>query len=154
MMSLNALDAPMRYGVVGDCRGATILDPGIESMVGGVLLRRGAVFDCPLTGDIEGTTRVVLNATLHNAGTPDVHGRLFGTTTFFVTSFFGRTDLSGTFEGPFNSSLAAIQSGEAMVTRHGTGDFLGLVMHGVAVSDPPGSANEVESGELVGREQP
>lgn len=149
-----ASDEPASYQVTGDCSGATIVDPGSVSTVDGVLIRRGTVFDCPLTGDIEGVARVVLNATLHNPGTPDAEGRLFGTTTFLVTSYFGRTDLSGTFEGPFNASLDEIRFGEANTTRHGTGDFQGLVLKGVAVENPPGSGTEIETGQVLGISEP
>src|SRR5438132_14219094 len=108
--------AEATYSVIGDCARATVIDPGNVKNVAGMLIQRGTVFDCPLTGDIEGVARVVLNLTLRNAGTPQVQGRVFGQTIFLVTKFFGRTDLSGTFEGPFNGSLEATQprpTGEA-----------------------------------------
>ena len=108
----------------------------------------------PLTGDIEGVARVVLNLTLRNVGTPQVEGRVFGETIFLVTKFFGRTDLTGTFEGPFNGSLEEVRFGAATTKRRGTGDFQGLVLHGVAVQNPPGSGTEVENGRIVGRDEP
>src|SRR5438270_544394 len=66
--------------------------------------------------DIEGVARVVLNLTLRNVGTPQVEGRVFGETTFLVTKFFGRTDLTGTFEGSFNGSLDKVRFGAAKIT--------------------------------------
>ncbi|HYT05807.1 MAG TPA: hypothetical protein VEM13_13105 [Gemmatimonadales bacterium] len=141
------------YQVIGDCSRATIVDPGTVNTVDGVLIQRGTIFDCPLTGDIQGVARVVLNLTLHDPRTPQVAGRVFGMTTFLVTSFFGRTDLSGTFEGPFNSTLAEVRFGAAKTTRHGSGDFQGLVLHGVAVENPPGSGTEVETGRIVGDDE-
>lgn len=146
--------AAASYSVTGDCARATVIDPGRVKNVAGMLIQRGTVFDCPLTGDIEGVARIVLNLTLRNVGTPQVEGRVFGKTIFLVTSFFGRTDLSGTFEGPFNGSLEEVRFGAAKTTRHGTGDFQGLVLHGVAVQDPPGSGTEVENGRIVGRGEP
>ncbi len=141
------------YSVVGDCARATVIDPGSVTNVAGMLIQRGTVFDCPLTGDIEGVARVVLNLTLRNAGTPQVEGRVFGQTIFLVTKFFDRTDLTGTFEGPFNGSLEEVRFGAATTNRRGTGDFDGLVLHGVAVQNPPGSGTEVENGRIVGRDQ-
>lgn len=146
--------AEASYSVIGDCARATIIDPGTVTNVGGMLIQRGTVFDCPLTGDIEGVARVVLNLTLRNVGTPQVEGRVFGETIFQVTKFFGRTDLNGTFEGPFNGSLAEVRFGAANTRREGTGDFEGLVMHGVAVQNPPGSGTEVENGRIVGGDEP
>ena len=145
---------PRSYQVVGDCSQATIVDPGSATTVDGMLIQRGTIFDCPLTGDIEGVARVVLNLTLKNVGTPQVEGRVFGKTTFLVTKFFGTSDLSGTFEGPFNASLAEVRFGEATTTRHGTGDFQGLALHGVAVQNPPGSGTEDEHGKIVGKKRP
>jgi len=142
------------YSVIGDCARATVIDPGSVTNVAGMLIQRGTVFDCPLTGDIEGVARVVLNLTLRNVGTPQVEGRVFGETTFLVTKFFGRTDLTGTFEGPFNGSLEEVRFGAATTNRRGTGDFQGLVLHGVAVQNPPGSGTEVENGRIVGRDEP
>lgn len=142
------------YSVTGDCAHATIIDPGSVTNVGDMLIQRGTVFECPLTGDIAGVARVVLNLTLQNVGTPQVEGRVFGKTIFLVTSFFGRTDLTGTFEGPFNSSLEEVRFGAASTNRHGTGDFQGLVLHGVAVQSPPGSNIEVENGRVVGSDEP
>lgn len=147
-----ALTAGVSYSVIGDCSQATIIDPGSVRKSDGVLIQRGTVFDCPLTGDIEGVARVVLNLTLKNVGTPQVEGRVFGKTIFLVSKFFGRTDLTGTFEGPFNTSLEDVRFGEAKVRRRGTGDFQGLVLHGVAVQNPPGSGTEVENGRMVGHE--
>jgi len=146
--------ADASYSVIGDCARATVIDPGDVKNVAGMLIQRGTVFDCPLTGDIEGVARVVLNLTLRNAGTPQVEGRVFGRTIFLVTKFFGRTDLSGTFEGPFNGSLEDVRFGAATTNRRGTGDFQGLVLHGVAVQNPPGSGTEVENGQIVGRDEP
>jgi len=142
------------YQVIGDCSRATVVDPGSARTVDGMLIQRGTIFDCPLTGDIEGVARVVLNLTLRNPGTPQVEGRVFGKTILLVTKFFGNADLSGTFEGPFNSSLADVRFGEAKTNRHGTGDFQGLVLHGVAVQNPPGSGTEVESGQIFGNGGP
>src|SRR5213596_2088969 len=147
-----AAEAP--YSVIGDCARATVIDPGTVSNVAGMLIQRGTVFDCPLTGDIEGVARVVLNLTLRNVGTPQVEGRVFGESIFLVTKFFGRTDLNGTFEGPFNGSLEEVRFGAAKTNRHGTGDFAGLVLHGVAVQNPPGSGTEVENGRVVGGDEP
>ena len=153
-LSLDAAAAGAPYSVIGDCAQATIIDPGSVRNAGGILIQRGTVFECPLTGDIEGVARVVLNLTLRNAGTPQVEGRVFGETIFVVTKFFGRTDLNGTFEGPFDTSLEEVRFGSAMTRRHGTGDFTGMVLHGVAVQNPPGSGTEVETGRMVGREAP
>jgi len=152
--SESAPAAEASYSVIGDCARATVIDPGNVKNVAGMLIQRGTVFDCPLTGDIEGVARVVLNLTLRNAGTPQVEGRVFGQTIFLVTKFFGRTDLSGTFEGPFNRSLEEVRFGAATTNRRGTGDFQGLVLHGVAVQNPPGSGTEVENGRIVGRDEP
>jgi len=146
--------AEATYSVIGDCARATVIDPGTVSNVAGMLIQRGTVFDCPLTGDIEGVARVVLNLTLRNVGTPQVEGRVFGESIFLVNKFFGRTDLNGTFEGPFNGSLEEVRFGAANTNRHGTGDFAGLVLHGVAVQNPPGSGTEVENGRVVGGDQP
>ncbi len=153
-LSLDAAAAGAPYSVIGDCAQATIIDPGSVRNAGGILIQRGTVFDCPLTGDIEGVARVVLNLTLRNVGTPQVEGRVFGETIFLVTKFFGRTDLNGTFEGPFDTSLEEVRFDSAMTRRHGTGDFTGMVLHGVAVQNPPGSGTEVETGRIVGREAP
>ena len=152
--SESAPAAEASYSVIGDCARATVIDPGNVKNVAGMLIQRGTVFDCPLTGDIEGVARVVLNLTLRNAGTPQVEGRVFGQTIFLVTKFFGRSDLSGTFEGPFNGSLEEVRFGAATTNRRGTGDFQGLVLHGVAVQNPPGSGTEVENGRIVGRDEP
>ena len=155
LFSANTASAePASYQVIGDCSRATVVDPGSARTVDGMLIQRGTIFECPLTGDIEGVVRVVLNLTLSNPGTPQVEGRVFGKTIFLVTKFFGQTDLSGTFEGPFNSSLAEVRFGEAQTSRHGTGDFQGLVLHGVAVQNPPGSGTEVESGQMLGNREP
>jgi len=154
LSSESAPAAGASYSVIGDCARATVIDPGNVKNVAGKLIQRGTVFDCPLTGDIEGVARVVLNLTLRNAGTPQVEGRVFGQTIFLVTKFFGRTDLSGTFEGPFNGSLEEVRFGAATTNRRGTGDFHGLVLHGVAVQNPPGSGTEVENGRIVGRDEP
>jgi len=145
---------PASYTVIGDCSRATIIDQGSVRTVDGRLIQRGTIFECPLTGDIEGVARVVLSLTLSNPGTPQVEGRVFGKTIFLVTKFFGKTDLSGTFEGPFNGSLAEVRFGEAKTSRRGTGDFQGLVLHGVAMQNPPGSGTEVESGQIVGNRGP
>jgi hypothetical protein len=153
-LSLDAAAAGVPYSVIGDCAQATIIDPGSVRNSDGMLIQRGTVFDCPLTGDIEGVARVVLNLTLRNVGTPQVEGRVFGETTFLVTTFFGRTDLNGTFEGPFDASLEEVRFGTANTRRHGTGDFSGMVLQGVAVENPPGSGTEVENGRIVGREEP
>jgi hypothetical protein len=153
-LSLDAAAAGAPYSVIGDCAQATITDPGSMRNADGMLIQRGTVFDCPLTGDIEGVARVVLNLTLRNVGTPQVEGRVFGKTIFLVTKFFGRTDLTGTFEGPFNTSLQEVRFGSARTRRHGTGDFRGMVLHGVAVQNPPGSGTEVETGRMVGRQAP
>lgn len=149
-----AFAASRSYQVTGDCSRATNFDPGTADTIGGILIQRGATFDCPLTGDIEGTAHIVLNLTLKNFGTPDVEGQVFGTTTLLVTTFFGRTGLSGTFEGSFNTSLADVRFGEARTSYHGTGDFEGLVLRGVAVQNPPGSGTEVENGTIVGNADP
>ena len=154
LSSESAPAAEASYSVIGDCARATVIDPGNVKNVASMLIQRGTVFDCPLTGDIEGVARVVLNLTLRNAGTPQVEGRVFGQTIFLVTKFFGRTDLSGTFEGPFNGSLQEVRFGAATTNRRGTGDFQGLVLHGVAVQNPPGSGTEVENGRIVGRDEP
>ena len=154
LSSESAPAAEASYSVIGDCARATVINPGNVKNVGGMLIQRGTVFDCPLTGDIEGVARVVLNLTLRNVGTPQVKGRVFGQTIFLVTKFFGRTDLSGTFEGPFNGSLEDVRFGAATTNRRGTGDFQGLVLHGVAVQNPPGSGTEVENGRIVGRDEP
>ncbi len=146
--------AEASYSVIGDCARATMIDPGSVTNVADMLIQRGTVFDCPLTGDIEGVARVVLNLTLRNVGTPEVEGRVFGETSFLVTKFFGRTDLNGTFVGPFNGSLEEVRFGAANTRREGTGDFQGLVLHGVAVQNPPGSGTEVENGQIVGRHEP
>ncbi len=106
--------AEATYSVIGDCARATVIDPGTVSNVAGMLIQRGTVFDCPLTGD----------------------------------------DLNGTFEGPFNGSLEEVRFGAAKTNRHGTGDFAGLVLHGVAVQNPPGSGTEVENGRVVGGDEP
>src|SRR5207247_9958389 len=79
---------------------------------------------------------------------------VFGQTILLVTKFVGRTDLSGTFEGPFNGSLEEVRFGAATTHRRGTGDFQGLVLHGVAVQNPPGSGTEAENGRIVGRDEP
>ena len=152
--SLDAAAAGAPYSVIGDCAQATIIDPGSVRNADGMLIQRGTVFECPLTGDIEGIARVVLNLTLRNVGTPQVEGRVFGETIFLVTKFFGRTDLNGTFEGSFDTSLEEVRFGSAGTRRHGTGDFTGMVLHGVAVQNPPGSGTEVETGRMVGREAP
>src|SRR5437660_8787816 len=146
--------ADASYSVIGDCARATVIDPGIVTNVAGMLIQRGTVFECPLTGDIEGVARVVLNLTLRNVGPPQVEGRVFGESIFLVTKFFGRPDLNGTFEGPFNGSLEEVRFGAAKTNRHGTGDFAGLVLHGVAVQNPPGSGTEVENGRVVGGDEP
>ncbi len=153
-LSLDAAAVGAPYSVIGDCAQATIIDPGSVGNADGMLIQRGTVFDCPLTGDIEGVARVVLNLTLRNVGTPQVEGRVFGETIFLVTKFFGRTDLNGTFEGSFDTSLEEVRFGSAGTRRHGTGDFTGMVLHGVAVQNPPGSGTEVETGRMVGREAP
>ena len=153
-LSLDPAAAGTSYSVIGDCAQATIIDPGSVKNVDAMMIQRGTVFDCPLTGDIEGVARVVLNLTLRNVGTPQVEGRVFGETTFLVTKFFGRTDLTGTFEGPFNTTLEEVRFGSARTRRRGTGDFRGIVLHGVAVQNPPGSGTEVENGRMVGRGEP
>ena len=153
-LSLDPAATGTSYSVIGDCAQATIIDPGSVKNVDAMMIQRGTVFDCPLTGDIEGVARVVLNLTLRNVGTPQVEGRVFGETTFLVTKFFGRTDLTGTFEGPFNTTLEEVRFGSARTRRRGTGDFRGIVLHGVAVQNPPGSGTEVENGRMVGRGEP
>src|SRR5256884_4692207 len=146
--------ADASYSVIGDCARATVIDPGSETKVAVMWIHRGPYFECPLTGDIHAVAPVVLNLTLRNVGTPQVEGRVFGESIFLVTKFFGRTDLNGTFEGPFNGSLEEVRFGAAKTNRHGTGDFSGLVLHGVAVQNPPGSGTEVENGRVVGGDEP
>lgn len=144
----------MAYDAVGDCANGTLVDPGTVKVVSGVLIQRGTVFHCPMSGDLEGVVVLVQNLTLRNAGTPEATGRVFGTTELLIDKFFGRTDLQGTFQGPFNGSLEELVFGELTILRHGTGDYQGLVMQGVAVQDPPGSGIEVESGEIFGNALP
>ena len=151
LSSESAPAAEASYSVIGDCARATVIDPGNVKNVAGMLIQRGTVFDCPLTGDIEGVARVVLNLTLRNAGTPQVQGRVFGQTIFLVTKFFGRTDLSGTFEGPFNGSLEATQP-------RPTGEAQAIFMVSYYTGSPcrilTGSGTEVENGRMVGRDEP
>src|SRR5256886_13646851 len=109
--------ADASYSVIGDCARATVIDPGSVTNVAGMLIQRGTVFECPLTGDIEGVARFVLHLTLRNVGTPQVEGRVFGETTFLVTTFFGRTDLYGTFVEPLYGSLEEVRFGAANIRR-------------------------------------
>jgi hypothetical protein len=142
----------LSYSSIGDCSVATTIDPGTEKVVDGNLIIQGRTFDCPLTGDIEGTIRVNWhNAVFPLSGTSNSLGRVTGTTTLFVDAYFGRIDLEGTFEGPFSATLPALLVGEASLIRHGTGDFHGLVMHGVFYMDPPGSGTTAETGTISGR---
>lgn len=141
------------FDAVYDCSSAPV-DPGMVKVVNGVLIQRGTVFHCPLSGDFEGVAVVVQSLTLRNLGTPQVEGRAFGTVELLVDKFFGRTDLEGTFKGPFNGSLEDLVFGELKVLRHGTGDYDGLVMHGVLFQDPPGSAILMEKGEIFGNAVP
>ena len=136
-----------------DCSRQVLIDPGTERVVNGLQIIQGRVFDCPVaagaTGDIAGTVRVTWNNAVFGPG-PEL-GHVAGKTTFVVESFFGRTDLEGTFEGPFSAPLADLIFGESKSTRHGTGDFRGLVMHGVFYQAPPGSGVTFENGRIVGR---
>src|SRR5207247_3450725 len=114
------------YSVIVECAQATVIDPGTVSNVAGMLIQRGTVFDCPLTGDIEGVARVVLNLTLRNVGTHQVEGRVFGESIFLVTKFFGRTDLNGTFEGPIIGSLEEDRLDVDKTNMSGTGVIGGM----------------------------
>lgn len=128
------------------------VDPGTVRFADGLQIVQGRVFDCPAVsemGDIVGTVRVTWNNAVFGPG-PEL-GHVAGKTTLFVESFFGRTDLEGTFEGPFSASLADLIFGESKSTRRGTGDFRGLVMHGVFFQDPPGSGRTFENGRIVGK---
>src|ERR1041385_6052903 len=79
-LSLDAAAAGAPCSVIGDCAQATTIDPGSVRNADGMLIQRGTVFDCPLTGDIERVARVVLNLTLRNVRTPQVEARVFGKT--------------------------------------------------------------------------
>src|SRR5256885_5744270 len=49
--------------------------------------------------------------------------RVFGESIFLVTKFFGRTDLNGTFEGPFNGSLEEVRFGAAKRSEEHTSEL-------------------------------
>lgn len=136
-----------------DCSQPVMIDPGTVRFADGLQIIQGRVFDCPLadgaTGDITGTVRVTWNNAVFGPG-PEL-GHVAGRTTYFVESFFGDESLEGTFEGPFSASIADLIFGESTSTRRGTGDFRGLVMHGVFFQDPPGSGVTYENGTIVGR---
>jgi hypothetical protein len=136
-----------------DCSNSIEVDPGTVRSANGLQIIQGRVFDCPLVvdapGDIKGTVRVTWNNAVFGPG-PEI-GHVAGKTTYFVESFFGDEELEGTFEGPFSGSIADLIFGESMSTRTGTGDFRGLVMHGVFYQHPPGSGVTFENGTIVGR---
>ncbi|NIM47992.1 MAG: hypothetical protein GTN78_00320 [Gemmatimonadales bacterium] len=140
---------PLPFTMQGDCSQPDIVDPGTVRIADGVTIIKGRVFDCPTTGDIVGTNRVTWRNAVFGPG-PEL-GHVAGKTTVFVESFFGRTDLEGTFEGPFSGSLADLLFGESILTRTGTGDFRGLVMHGVFFQDPPASGITTATGTIFGR---
>jgi hypothetical protein len=142
-------NGPLAYSSIGDCSQSALVEFGTVRFVDGLQIIKGRVFDCPATGDIEGTVRVTWRNAVFGPGPEG--GHVAGKTTLFVESFFGRMDLEGTFEGPFSASLADLVSGEAILNRRGTGDFRGLVMHGVFYQDPPGSGITYENGRIVGR---
>jgi hypothetical protein len=142
-------DGPLPFTMVGDCSQAVLVDPGAMRVADGRTIIQGRVFDCPTTGDIVGTNRVTWRNAVLGAG--PAGGRVAGTTEVSVESFFGRTDLEGTFEGPFSGSLADLQFGESILLRTGTGDFRGLVMHGVFYQDPPASGVTIATGMIFGR---
>ncbi|UCC73645.1 MAG: hypothetical protein JSV86_03515 [Gemmatimonadota bacterium] len=142
----------MPVNTLGDCSAATIIDPGELKRVDGLVIIQGRVFDCPLSGDLEGTTRVMWhNAVFHEFGTPNAHGHVTGTTILLVDVFYGQTDLNGTFEGPFSSTLQNLLFGESKSIRYGTGDFQGLVMHSTFYQDPPASQRTINTGTIIGR---
>jgi hypothetical protein len=146
-------NGPLAYSAAPtDCSQAVMVDPGTVRFANGLQIIKGRVFDCPAvaeTGEIVGTVRVTWNNAVFGPG-PEL-GHVAGKTTLFVEKFFGRTDLEGTFEGPFSASLADLIFGESTSTRTGSGDFRGLVMHGVFFQDPPGSGVTFENGTIVGR---
>jgi hypothetical protein len=74
---------------------------------------------------------------------------VFGETELIFDSYFGDENVDGTFVGPFNGSLQELLSGELAIIRHGTGQFQGMVMQGMAIQDPPGV--QTETGEIFGR---
>lgn len=137
------------YSAVADCSQWVIRDPGTVRFADGLTIIQGQVADCPVTGDIEGTVRVTWRNAVLGAG-PEA-GHITGTTEVLVESFFGRTDLEGSFKGPFSASLADILFGESANIRTGSGDFQGLVMHGIARSSAPASRVTEEEGTILGR---
>jgi hypothetical protein len=126
-----------------------MVDFGTLRIANGVTIIQGRVFDCPVTGDIVGTNRVTWRNAIIGPG-PEA-GHVAGKTTVLVESFFGQADLEGTFEGPFSSSLADLLFGESILIRTGTGDFRGLVMHGVFFQDPPASGVTTATGTIFGK---
>lgn len=137
------------FSNVGDCSRSTLIEPGTIQIVDDLTIIKGRVFDCPASGDIAGVVRVSWRNAVFGPGPEG--GHVAGKTTLFVQSFFGQSDLEGTFEGAFSASLVDLLAGTARLTRAGTGDFHGMVMHGVFFQSPPASNVTFESGVIVGR---
>ncbi len=143
-------DGPLPFTLTSDCGQSVLIDPGTRRFADGLMIIQGRVFDCPIVaGDIEGVVRVTWRNAVFGPGPEG--GHFAGKTAVLVESFFGRTDLDGTFEGPFSASRADILFGESKGQRVGTGDFRGLVMHFVFSMDPPASGRTVGIGTIVGR---
>jgi hypothetical protein len=143
-------DGPLPYTLTSDCSQSVLVDPGRTHFANGNMIIQGRIFDCPIVaGDLGGVVRVTWRNAVFGPGPEG--GHFAGTTAVLVDSYFGRTDLEGTFEGPFSASRADILFGESQGQRTGTGDFRGLVMHFVFSMDPPASGRTVGNGTIVGR---
>jgi hypothetical protein len=138
LLSASAAPNAVTYDAVGDCQAPVVIDPGTVTVVGDVRLERGLTADCVLTGDVAGVIRFIRSSTVRNASAPPTEwvGPAWGTTIITVKAFFGRTDLTGTFEGPFRTDWQNLLFGEVKLNRRGTGDFQGMTLVGTGTAAP------------------
>ncbi len=144
----------VEFNVIGDCTQAVLIDPGQVEVSDGNLFEQGVTFECLSSGDITGTVRAVRNSRLTNADASftEWEGPTWGTTTITVESYYGRTDLVGTFHGPWKSDWQALVNGigEGTSYRAGTGDFEGLAILSKLAFDPETFGALVnESGRII-----
>lgn len=116
-----------------DFTAGTLVDPGKEFVDDkGVLHVRGQINDAPITGDIEGTVRIVTDIDINLT---DGSGRYRGK--FVITGTFqGRT---GTYSGKFSGKVIDGSFGPNDFAGRGRGGFKETRIKGTAVPTPLGS---------------
>lgn len=108
----------------------------------GVLHVRGQINEAPITGDIQGTVRIVTNA---DVDLTNGSGRYRGK--FVITGTFqGRT---GTYSGKFRGKVIEGSFGPNDFAGRGRGGFEGSRIKGTAVPTPLGSGVFTLTGRIV-----